>query len=212
MKQHDISIRKTARFFTLGNSEAKELWIVLHGYGQLANYFLKKFEPINDGHRLIVAPEGLHRFYWEGFNGRIVASWMTKEDRLSDIQDYVQYLDQVVRQVDPKGEKTIHVLGFSQGAATACRWALQGHTKIHELIVWAGAFPKDINYFENAKLINAMNLKVLVGTDDAFISEEQLAQQVNWLKSKELRFDLIRFNGGHTIYEAPLLELISDQP
>jgi hypothetical protein len=44
-----------------------------------------------------VAPEGLSRFYFEGgFHGpgsKVGATWMTREDRLAKIEDYVGYLD-----------------------------------------------------------------------------------------------------------------------
>jgi hypothetical protein len=43
--------------------------------------------------RIIIAPEGLSRFYRKGFSGDVVASWMTKDDRLDDMEDYVRYLN-----------------------------------------------------------------------------------------------------------------------
>jgi hypothetical protein len=61
--------------------------LVTHGYGQLAKTFIRRFEPIMDAQTLVVAPEGLSRFYWGGFDGPVVASWMTREDRLDEIAD-----------------------------------------------------------------------------------------------------------------------------
>lgn len=58
MQEHRIAVARTARYFTLGRAE-REVWFVLHGYGQLADRFLRHFDPIDDGTRLIVAPEGL---------------------------------------------------------------------------------------------------------------------------------------------------------
>ena len=42
-----------------------EVWLVLHGYSQLAGGFLRWFEPAARPGRLIVAPEGLSRAYFE---------------------------------------------------------------------------------------------------------------------------------------------------
>ena len=77
----------------------RELWYVLHGYGQLAAPFLDDFRAIDDGTRLIVAPEALSRFYEGDVQARlhkdakVGASWMTREDRDAEIADYVAYLD-----------------------------------------------------------------------------------------------------------------------
>src|ERR1051325_8249497 len=121
MIKKSIRIEKTARYFILGDAGASSVWCVCHGYAQLASYFIKNFEPLNNGDNMIVAPEGLHRFYWQGYSGRVVASWMTKEDRLDDINDYVNFLDEVHNDVmkEFKGKKVkVNVLGFSQGVAT----------------------------------------------------------------------------------------------
>src|ERR1051325_10016453 len=49
------------------------------------------------GRRRLVAPEGLSRFYLSerATERRVGASWMTREDRLAEIADYLGYLDAV---------------------------------------------------------------------------------------------------------------------
>jgi hypothetical protein len=47
---------------------------------------------------------------------------MTKEDRAHEIEDYLGYLEQVRAALIPSVPLTI--LGFSQGVATAARWAV----------------------------------------------------------------------------------------
>jgi hypothetical protein len=94
-------VLRTARYATLGrlDESVREVWIVCHGYAQLAGRFIERFRCIAAPHRLIVAPEALSRFYTErgsGFHGpasQIGATWMTSEDREAEIQDYVAYLD-----------------------------------------------------------------------------------------------------------------------
>ena len=57
-----------ARYETLGNIDnPKRIWIVVHGYGQQAKYFIRKFKPLQDEETLVIAPEGLHHFYLKGF-------------------------------------------------------------------------------------------------------------------------------------------------
>lgn len=211
MKQVDIKIKKTARYFLSSepNERIKNVWFVCHGYGQLAKYFIRWFEPIADEETLIVAPEGLHRFYWNGFSGNVVASWMTKEDRLTDIEDYVSYLDQTSASVLSKlpEDVTINVLGFSQGTATVCRWIDSGEIKPDNLIIWAGSFPDDVNYFENKQRFNRLNIQLVVGDNDEFYINEKLDKEVKRLEESELRFKLINYNGGHKVLKEPLINL-----
>lgn len=146
---HSIAVTRTARYFTLGemNEHTKRVWFVLHGYGQLAEYFIRKFETIQNHGTLIVAPEALSRFYQDHESGRVGASWMTREDRLSEIDDYVAYLESVQREIFKDfSSQNIHItiLGFSQGTATACRWVNQSELKCDRLILWGGYFANGI--------------------------------------------------------------------
>jgi len=210
MQKHEIKISKTARFFQLGekSEETKEIWFVLHGYGQLASSFLKRFAMLNDRKILVVAPEGLHRFYWEGFSGKVVASWMTKEERQSDISDYIAYLDAVFTQVVSEDVVRIRLLGFSQGTATACRWALLGKAKFDDLILWSGAFPDDVDYINNTALFNSLNIKLLVGDKDPFFSMQQVEEHKEAIVSQGVEVELIQFEGEHKIYDEPLKSII----
>ena len=98
MREHSIKVRRSARYYTLGPDDeraVRDVWFVLHGYGQLAAQFIGIFEALNDGTRLIVAPEALNRFYVAGVETApaaergVGATWMTREDRLNEIDDYV---------------------------------------------------------------------------------------------------------------------------
>ena len=64
MVEHHLVVTRTARYFTVGGSdggaedanELREMWIVCHGYGQLASRFLEPFVPLAAPWRRIVAP------------------------------------------------------------------------------------------------------------------------------------------------------------
>ncbi|NIM48528.1 MAG: phospholipase, partial [Gemmatimonadales bacterium] len=142
MQEHRFPTSRTARYFTLGTHrrDVRQVWFVCHGYGQLAQQFLRQFEVLDDGRRLIVAPEGLSRYYIDHTDRRVGASWMTSEDRLSEISDYVDYLDALYEHVLKRHRRSsvdVYVLGFSQGAATAARWISHGSATTDRLILWA---------------------------------------------------------------------------
>src|SRR3989442_15736955 len=116
MQEHQFSTSRSARYFTLGSPQhAGDLWFVCHGYGQLAARFLERFHPLEAERRCIVAPEGLSRFYLteSPTERRVGASWMTREDRLHEIDDYVRYLDGVYAKFAPRKAR-VTALGFSQ--------------------------------------------------------------------------------------------------
>jgi hypothetical protein len=97
MIEHHIKVQRTARYYmSCELTEAtKEVWIVLHGFAHLAESFLQKFEFAFSDTRVFVSPEALNRFYVQGRYGKVGATWMTKEDRLNEIADYINYLNEL---------------------------------------------------------------------------------------------------------------------
>jgi len=202
VQEHRITVSRTARYCTLGRPD-REVWFVLHGYGQLAARFLQHFESIDDGTRLIVAPEGLSRFYLteDPAERRVGASWMTTEDRLAEIQDYLRYLDAVYLAVVGSSRVRVTVLGFSQGAATACRWVTLGASRIDRLIVWGGEVPPDV------VLSPALHPSLVYGARDQFFTPKVVAATEARLREQGVPYELVSFDGGHEINGAVLKKL-----
>lgn len=210
MLKKNIIVPKTARYFVLGEpgEHITTVWLVCHGYGQLASYFIRNFESLQTKNTLIVAPEGLHRFYWEKFSGRVVASWMTKEDREDDITDYVNYLDMVYEEVmqslSYKAVKVV-ILGFSQGTATVCRWIAAKQRPLHHLVLWAGTLPPDTEL----SVFKGFKIYFLAGDADEFIKQQHVEETEQLLVAHQLSYTIIRYQGRHEIEEATLLRLAS---
>jgi len=203
VQEHRITVSRVARYFTIGRPD-REVWFVLHGYGQLANRFLRYFEPIDDGTRLIVAPEGLSRFYVsENSAERVGATWMTKEDRLAEIDDYVRYLDAVYSAVVGSLRVPVTVLGFSQGSATACRWVAMGSARVDRLIIWGGEVPPDMDV---AKLKDR-RLSLVYGSRDEYFTPKIVAATETRLKEQGIPYTLVPFDGGHEIDGAVLKKI-----
>jgi predicted esterase len=204
MIKQNITISKTARYYLSQeiSDKIKSVWFVLHGYGQLAEEFIQNFDAISNVNTLIVAPEALNRFYWKGFAGKIGATWMTKEDRLNEIKDYINFLDMVYSEVmgncSSKNVKVL-VLGFSQGTATVCRWIVNSKVKVDKLILWGGTIPPDINIKSSEKILEASKLTIVIGGEDEFINENQVDLEIKRLKENKLFYQLIRFDGKHEI-------------
>lgn len=209
MRSHSLTISKTARYFMVGPepAQADGVIIALHGYGQLPEFFLRKFQGVADAGYCVVAPEGLHRFYVEGAHGRVGASWMTKEAREQDISDYIGYLDQLAQQLDLGTRKPI-LLGFSQGVATASRWAALGQVEFERLLLWAGVFPPDYPWESGWERLNGMAIDVALGTEDPFFGLEMMNDTSALLNSKNIAHRIHSFEGGHAVEPALLQRLV----
>lgn len=211
MKTHKIKVAKTAHYATIGDpgSHIKYCWIVCHGYGQLAENFIRKFEQLDDGKTLIIAPEGLSRFYWGGFTGDVVASWMTKGDRLDEINDYANYLSTLYHQFVPKlaSDVKIILLGFSQGVATQFRWIMRDFPLFHYLILWAGLIPEDLDYRPHANYFSDKKLQFIYGIQDPFLTEKRLAFHKEVIEKNKLDVSVQTFKGEHTVDRTVLKEI-----
>lgn len=198
----------TARHFVLGDvTRAKEVWFVLHGYGQLAKYFIKKFSALQDLGICVIAPEGLSRFYLQGNHGRVGATWMTSENRLMDIQNYVAYLNAVYHQQIKDRTCNTTIMGFSQGAATAMRWAMDGTVLFNRLVLWAGLFPPDIDFAKGAELLRGKNVIEVLGKQDEFINEERIVEMHRLNTLLNISPTIIQFEGRHEIDQNVLAQI-----
>jgi predicted esterase len=208
---HNISVPRTARYHVLGDRRgAAEVWFVLHGYSQLAASFLRWFEPAARAGRLIVAPEALSRAYFDESTARRVgASWMTKEARDAEIEDYVRYLDlladELLGSIPPVPKVEVH--GFSQGAATACRWVAYGRFGVSRLVLWGGTVPPDIDLERLRAHLRDATLVVAVGDRDQFITAESVRNEHARLLGLGLNVEVRTFSGGHLVDRGTLVAM-----
>ena len=202
MQEQTLVIPKTVRYFTLGElNQSSKLLIVLHGYGQSAFFFLKKFEFLISKGYFIVAPEGMHRFYLEGTSGRVGASWMTKEARQDDIRDNFNYLEGLLNHfIGIKDNLTIDILGFSQGAATATRWYEKSRFNIRSLVLWASVFPEDVTM--DFSINTTTTCYFVLGDNDPYFDSQSEQRCLQTYES--LRFNIIRFDGKHEMNQLVL--------
>ncbi len=207
--KNNIQINKTAKYVTHGDPKtAKTILFVLHGYGQLADFFIRKFTMLDESEYFVVAPEGLHRFYLKGASGRVGASWMTKEERQIDIDDYINYLDVVWDGISSKYNFENKILfGFSQGGATASRWHNSGSFNADKFLLWAAVFPKDMMLEFSNMFLKSDNYFVL-GNEDEYLSIEQGQFNTRQMNDLNLNFEFVKFLGKHNIDSKTLLHLV----
>jgi predicted esterase len=218
MQELSLQFNYRARYYKFGkiDKDNQQIWFVLHGYGQLAQYFIKKFKWLEHKGICVIAPEGLSRFYLEdiptrvaGGSNRVGATWMTKENREMDIENYINYL-QAIYDSELKHFDNAHVtlLGFSQGAATVTRWAISNKPQFQRFILWAGIFPPDMNFETGKNILSSKEVVTVYGTGDPFITPARKEEMGMLCKRLEVTPKQILFEGGHDIIDEALQELI----
>ncbi len=212
---HHLRVGRTARYLTRGELEgASEIWFVLHGYSMLAAGFLSWFDAVALPGRVLVAPEGLSRAYFEEQGGRRVgASWMTREDREAEIEDYLQYLDRLAERIrlSVAGEPRIEVHGFSQGAATAARWVALGGIRPERLVLWGAVLPPDLPVDRYGERLARAGLTLAIGTRDRHHPDADIERELARLSAQGLVPELRRFEGGHRVDAGLLRDLIGKE-
>lgn len=217
MTEHHLTVQRTARYYVLGdpNPETRNIWFCLHGFGQLARYFSRKFTDFADEQTLIVVPEGLSRLYLNNDYQRIGASWLTREDREHEISDFLAYLNTLYdtvlssRRAD---EFHITLLGFSQGAATACRWLTNGHIRVDRLILWAGYFPSGFSEVIDPAKLTTVETHYVYGRQDEYIKE--MPDPVAYIERMQREIPGLQvtvYEGGHRVEPAVLQQLSKPQ-
>ena len=209
MEEHHLTTARRARYYTIGDDESPDdVWIVCHGFGQLAAPFGRQFERLVTRGRLIVAPEALNRYYLDaGATGstpdaRVAATWMTREDRDSEIADYVEWLDNVYAQTVPASAR-VTALGFSQGVATVARWIALGSRAVHRFVAWTGQLPPD----SDLSVLGARLSRPIVlvqGSTDRLAQWVKPAENASRLAAAGIAFEAITFEGGHRLDDAVL--------
>ena len=160
-----------------------------------------------------MAPEGLFRYYLQGFAGRVGATWMTKEDRVSDIDNYINYLSAVYQEISSHLNPNVKItfFGFSQGAATISRLATMTDLEFDRLILWAGIFPPDLPPLKSTDRLKDKQCLLVYGLQDEFLTEARIKEQESIAEQIKITPESITFEGQHELSDQILSE-IADKP
>jgi len=213
--EHHLTVKRTAHYCTLGHDikDAEQVWIALHGYGQLASRFIRKFDKLDLTKHHIISPEALSHFYYKRSPSIVGASWMTSHQRLSEIEDYLSYLDQIYEKLADKmtAEQKLNIIGFSQGTTTMWRWISHSRPVLNSIVMWAGEYPSDVDYSSMCGYIEKIQYKFYcLGDQDEFITADYHQKLSTFADKQGLGFHDLSFSGAHRI-DKKLLSKIADQ-
>ena len=164
-----------------------------HGYGEDAITHLAELMRIPGASEwLLVSVQALHPFYTR--DDRIVASWMTRQDRELAIADNIDYVGRVLDEVRRRYQvrPPLVFAGFSQGGAMAYRAA--GQYKADALIVLGADVPPDVT---TATPIPLPPVLIGRGASDAAYGEAKQVSDIAALQQLGVDVQVCNFDGGH---------------
>lgn len=132
---------------------------------------------------------------------------MTRDDREAEVRDYIRYLNRVALFAEEGLEEIGRtVLGFSQGAHTATRWAVLGRMRIGCLILWGAGLPQDLPKDAATRLGDTL----VRGAEDPHRRFNDERSDEDWLRRNEIPFRVREHGRGHEIMREVLDELVAE--
>ncbi len=181
--------------FLVRSRQSSSVLIGFHGYGESADDQLPRLAAIpGSDDWILVSIQGLHRFY-ERRTEKVVASWMTRQDRELAIADNIAYVSRVLKQVlEGRAVDVMVFAGFSQGVAMAFRAAVSAAALRRHVIAVGGDVPQELGSTELRQLSSVL---ICRGKDDQWYGADIFATDVRRLKEAGLPVQAQVVAGGH---------------
>ena len=212
LEEKKVSYQTTNTYETLNTltDKTKNVWIVLHGIGYLSKYFISYFNELNADENYIIAPQAPSKYYLKSNYKYVGASWLTKENRILETENVLQYLDAVFASEQIPDNCKLIIFGFSQGVSIATRWVASRQLKCAKLVLYAGGITKELTS-DDFKCIHTHNTEVdvLVGDKDQYLNEEVLKRETKMIENLfQGKARLQIFEGGHEMKKALINSLV----
>ncbi len=199
--EKEISYHTTNTYSTLNTltNKTKHVWLVCHGMGYLSKYFIRYFKELNAEENYIIAPQASSKYYLKSDFKHIGANWLTRENTAVETENIMRYIDAVLEKEHIPKNKTLIVLGYSQGVSIAARYVAKRKLPCHQLVLHSGGIPKELSSVD----FNFLNAKVslVYGKNDAYLNKDRIALEIDKgykLFGENLR--IIPFDGIHEVH------------
>jgi predicted esterase len=170
-----------------------------HGYAQSAEDMMDVLQRLPGSEEFtLVSVQALHRFYTRG-DQKIVASWMTRQDREETIADNVAYVSRVLETTSgvvfsKTTPDVVFILGFSQGVAMAYRAALLGKHRVAGIVAIGGDVPPDV---KNVAAGQWPRVLIAAGARDQWYTADKVSADEAFLKHHGVAYEIHRSDAGH---------------
>lgn len=177
--------------------------VAFHGYAQSADELMGELTRIPGSDQwTLVSVQALHRFYTRG-DQKVVASWMTRQDRELAIADNIAYVNRMFDHVGPSFSSAgaarlksgpTYCLGFSQGVAMAYRAGILGRHRVDGIIAVGGDVPPDCKSVAGDRWPRVL---IAAGDTDHWYTPDKVAADETILRGHGVAHDVFRYPAGH---------------
>lgn len=174
-------------------------WVVFHGIGQLARFFLKNFNHLDLTRNYVLAPQAPSLYYTTDTFDRVGASWLTRENTQGQMENLLAYLDQMAAG-EGLEEKNPILFGYSQGVSVLCRWVARRQIACRRILLYAGRIPAELGPGDFEHLPEGCRVEVYCGDADPLADKwgrGELAAHARKVFGN--RPDIITYSGGHEL-------------
>ena len=212
-KKVSYQISNTYSVLNEFTENTKNIWLVCHGIGYLSRYFIRHFNHLDASENYIIAPQAQSKYYLKSDYRHVGASWLTRENTEADIENVLNYLDEVYAEeilYKKNLAKTpnLIILGYSQGVSVATRFLARRKIKCDQLILHSGKIPAEISA-EDLEFLKDTNVTYLYGTEDEYLKKGIIEVEEERLKTLfSNNLEILTYNGGHE-FNTEIIEKLS---
>lgn len=211
INEKKVSYSTTNTYNTLNEhtEKTKNVWVVFHGIGYLSRYFLKYFKQLDPEKNYVIAPQAPSKYYLNGKYEHVGASWATREHTQAEMDNILNYLDEVWKSEQLDKSKNLILFGYSQGVSIATRYLARRNINCSRLILNSGRIPKELNPSDFESFTGKVSF--IYGNEDPFINEKFLAEEKRRIeKLFPKRLEFLPFDGGHKVNREIILKLAQE--
>ncbi len=208
--QKEVTYTTKNTYHTLNKltEKTQNVWVVFHGMGYLSKYFINYFSELNAEENFIIAPQAPSKYYLDKAFKHVGASWLTRENTLTETQNILNYIDAVFKNEISKSTHKLIVLGYSQGVSIATRWVASRKIQCDKLILHSGGIPNELQPADFEFLKPSAKVIYIYGDKDQYITEARKTEE--HLKGSKLfkdRLNIEVFSGIHEVNREFLLKI-----
>jgi len=199
--EKNLSYTITNTYTTLNtySGNTKTVWLVLHGIGYLSRYFIRHFNHLDPQEHYIIAPQAQSKYYLNGEYRHMGASWLTRENLESEIENVLNYLEAVYSAEALAHVPKLNILGYSQGVSIATRLVARRKIPCANLIMHSGKVPVELEA-DDFRFLENTNFHFIYGNQDEYLEKGIITLEESRLnKLFGSRLTIHNFDGGHEV-------------
>jgi predicted esterase len=173
-----------------------------HGYAQNAEDMMDVLQRMPGSDECtLVSIQAMNRFYARG-DQKVVANWMTRQDRDEAIADNITYVDRALGEngvgscFETTPDPDLFFVGFSQGVAMAYRAGLMGKRPAAGVVAIGGDIAPDVQSVPADRWPRVM---IAAGAKDQWYTPDKVAADETFLRAHGVNFDIHRSDAGHEV-------------